>query len=138
MKIDPITIATINDGILAWPSQANLTRHPASYLYWKQALCDAFNKLDLLHYLLDGAAYIAFKRLAIGADIPPRQPRAIQLFPQGFTTLQRAQNELNGSIHEVLDALCIHTIDKMDAHLKSQLQQAHDLAPVQCGYDQGT
>ena len=119
MKIDPATIATVNDGILSLPSKSNLTRQPSLYLYWKQALCDTYNKLDLLHYLLDGAAYIAFKRLDIGADIPARRPRAIQLFPQGYTTLQRAQNDLNASIHEVLDALCIHTIDKMDAHLNA-------------------
>ena len=130
MKIDPATIATINNGILALPSQSTLTRQPSLYLSWKQALCDAYNKLDLLQYLLDDAAYIAFKRLAIDADIPARQPRAIQLFPQGFTTLQRAQNDLNASVHEVLDALCIHTIEKMDAHLKSQLKQAHDLARI--------
>ena len=120
MKIDPATISTIHDAILSLPSQSNLTRQPSLYLYWKKALCDAYNKLDLLHYLLDGAAYNAFKRLDIGADVPARQPRAIQLFPQGYTTLQRAQNDLNASIHEVLDALCIHTIAKMDPHQKTR------------------
>ena len=130
MKIDPATISIIYDGILSLPSQSNLTRQPSLYLYWKQALCDAYNKLDLLHYLLDDAAFRAFKRLAIDADVSARQPRAIQLFPLGYTTLQRAQNELNASIHEVLDALCIHTIGKMDAHQISQLQQTHDLARI--------
>ena len=130
MKIDPATISTIHDGILSLPSQCNLTRQPSLYLYWRQALCEAYNKLVLLQYLLDDAAYNAFKRLAIDADVQARQPRAIQLFPQGFMTLQRAQNELNASIHEVLDALCIHAIDKLDTHLKFQLNQMHDLARI--------
>ena len=67
MKIDPATMLTIHDGILSLPSQSNLTRQPSLYLCWKKALCDAYNKLDLLQYLLDDAAYNAFKRLAIEA-----------------------------------------------------------------------
>ena len=110
MKIDPTTIAAIHATILSLPASSALTTEHPRYLYWRNALCDAFNKLDLLQYLLDDAAYNAFKRLAIGADVPARQPRAVHLFPAGYTAMQRAQNDLNESIHEVLDALCIHII----------------------------
>ena len=130
MKINPAMISAIHAAILSLPAKSTLTRQPTPYLYWKKALCDAYYKLDLLHYLLDDAAYNAFKRVAIGADVPARQPRAVQLFPLGYTALQRAQNDLNASIRELLDALCIHTIDKMDPHLKSQLNQENDLVRI--------
>jgi hypothetical protein len=62
--------------------------------------------------------------------MPSRLPRALHQLPANYTTAQRAQNELNGSVHEVLDAICINIIDKMDPLLRSQLNTTHDLARI--------
>ena len=53
MNTDPTTIALVHTSIPSLISGILLIRTLTLYLYWLQAIIDAFNQLDLLQYLVD-------------------------------------------------------------------------------------